>query len=250
MDDRDLSNEGDLMDIHIPKPIRNWREFLKEIGIIVIGVSIALAGEQAVEKWREHRQYLDSREAMRSELAGNITRLRTRGEVAPCIANRIAEIGAMLDKAEMHQPFAPPSWVGEAVSSRIRYSAEGEAGRSGLFSLAEQRQFSNIYSFLHSIDLEQDRERQAWAQLQLLEGRSAVAPDMISNLRQALTEARFEDRRIKFLLGFVKGNSRPLSLALVPNLDPVSAPEAYPPCLPMNTPLAEGIRRTTYRGAE
>ena len=36
------------MDIHKPKPIRNWREFLKEVGIIVLGVSIALAGEQAV----------------------------------------------------------------------------------------------------------------------------------------------------------------------------------------------------------
>jgi hypothetical protein len=26
------------MDIHKPKPIRNWRDFLKEVGIIVIGV--------------------------------------------------------------------------------------------------------------------------------------------------------------------------------------------------------------------
>lgn len=143
------------MDVHKPKPIHGWRDFAKEIGIIVIGVSIAFAGEQAVEKWREHRQYLDSREAMRSELAANITRVRGRAKVAPCIANRIAEIGAVLDKAEIHQHFDPPSWVGEAVSARIRYSAEGEAGRSGLFSLTEQRQFSNVYSFLHSIDLEQ-----------------------------------------------------------------------------------------------
>jgi len=36
------------MEIHKPKPIHNWREFLKEVGIIVLGVGIALAAEQAV----------------------------------------------------------------------------------------------------------------------------------------------------------------------------------------------------------
>ncbi|MBV9062475.1 MAG: hypothetical protein JOY77_06055, partial [Alphaproteobacteria bacterium] len=41
------------MDIHKPKPIRNWREFLKEVGIIVLGVSIALGAEQAVEAIHE-----------------------------------------------------------------------------------------------------------------------------------------------------------------------------------------------------
>ena len=37
------------MDVHKPKPIRNWREFLKEYAIIVIGVLTALAAEQAAE---------------------------------------------------------------------------------------------------------------------------------------------------------------------------------------------------------
>jgi imidazolonepropionase-like amidohydrolase len=35
------------MEIHKPKPIHNWREFLKEVGIIVLGVSIAVVAEQA-----------------------------------------------------------------------------------------------------------------------------------------------------------------------------------------------------------
>ena len=27
------------MEIHQPKPIRNWRDFLKEVGIIVLGIA-------------------------------------------------------------------------------------------------------------------------------------------------------------------------------------------------------------------
>ena len=43
----DLGGEG--MDIHRPKYVHGWRELLKEIGIIVIGVVIALGAEQVVE---------------------------------------------------------------------------------------------------------------------------------------------------------------------------------------------------------
>ena len=32
------------MSIHIPKPLHGWREFVGEVGIIVIGVLIALGG--------------------------------------------------------------------------------------------------------------------------------------------------------------------------------------------------------------
>jgi hypothetical protein len=32
------------MDLHKPKPIHNWREFLKEVGTIVLGVGIGLTG--------------------------------------------------------------------------------------------------------------------------------------------------------------------------------------------------------------
>jgi hypothetical protein len=35
------------MDIHKPKPIHNWRDLIKEIGVIVIGVCIALAAGPA-----------------------------------------------------------------------------------------------------------------------------------------------------------------------------------------------------------
>jgi hypothetical protein len=36
---------GEQVDIYKPKPVHNWREFLNEISVIVIGVLIALAGE-------------------------------------------------------------------------------------------------------------------------------------------------------------------------------------------------------------
>jgi hypothetical protein len=42
------------MRFHLPKPLHGWREFTGEVGIIVIGVLIALAAQQMVEaaQWR------------------------------------------------------------------------------------------------------------------------------------------------------------------------------------------------------
>ena len=56
------------MHFHLPKPLHGWREFLGEVGIIVIGVLIALGAEQVVESihWRESVSQM--RQAMRSEL--------------------------------------------------------------------------------------------------------------------------------------------------------------------------------------
>ena len=39
------------MHFHLPKPLHGWRAFAGEVGIIVVGVLIALGAEQMVEAW-------------------------------------------------------------------------------------------------------------------------------------------------------------------------------------------------------
>ena len=57
------------MDVHKPKPVRTWRELLGEIGIIVIGVLIALGAEQAIEAIHERSEAAQLRSALKAELA-------------------------------------------------------------------------------------------------------------------------------------------------------------------------------------
>ncbi len=56
------------MEIHKPKSIHNWREFLKEYAIIVIGVLTALAAEQTVEWLHWKGRVRDAAQAMQIEL--------------------------------------------------------------------------------------------------------------------------------------------------------------------------------------
>ncbi len=42
------------MHFHLPKPMHGWRAFAGEVGVIVLGVLIALAGQQVAQsfQWR------------------------------------------------------------------------------------------------------------------------------------------------------------------------------------------------------
>jgi hypothetical protein len=57
------------MEIHRPKAPHGWRELAKEVGIIVIGVLIALGAEQVVQRIEWHHKTEAAEEAMRLELS-------------------------------------------------------------------------------------------------------------------------------------------------------------------------------------
>lgn len=56
------------MHVHLPKPLHGWREFAKEIAIVVVGVLIALFFEQLVERWQWHSKIDAAEAAMQREL--------------------------------------------------------------------------------------------------------------------------------------------------------------------------------------
>jgi len=62
------------MHLHLPKPLHGWREFAGEVGIIVLGVLIALSAEQAVSAIHSQQDAGSLRRALNSELADNRAR--------------------------------------------------------------------------------------------------------------------------------------------------------------------------------
>src|SRR5579862_4230189 len=91
--------EDPQMEIHKPpKPVRNWREFLGEIGVVVIGVCIALAAEQAVEWLHWQSEVTAARAALHTEIAANNAAFLTRRlAIAPCVERQAQEAGRILD---------------------------------------------------------------------------------------------------------------------------------------------------------
>ena len=88
------------MHLHLPKPLHGWRAFAGEVGIIVLGVLIALGFEQLVEQWRWRREVGSTRQAIANELvaAANQGALRLADE--DCLRDRIGELAAKLNASD------------------------------------------------------------------------------------------------------------------------------------------------------
>src|ERR1700761_1039305 len=169
------------MDIHKPKPWHGLREFLKEYLIIVVGVLTALAAEAVVERLHETRLSSEAREAVRDELNVDITNVAQRFPREGCVARRLDEIDALLDRAEAGGACAPPGFVGgprERVVYTERWETAKSGGRLSLISSDEQRAFARAYGPLQRVTQLQQEELQAWLQLHALRGQRRLSPDM------------------------------------------------------------------------
>jgi len=76
---------------HKLKPWHGWPEFLKEIGTIVIGVLIALAGEQIVEALTWRHKIAEAEASLRRELRVDLSYAAEQQALGVC-ANRYIDI--------------------------------------------------------------------------------------------------------------------------------------------------------------
>jgi len=92
------------MHIHLPKPLHGWREFAGEVGIIVIGILIALAGEQVVESLHWRSETREFRQAVDHELAIDLGTFQFNQLQQRCTRSRLGELQTMLDRARNGRP--------------------------------------------------------------------------------------------------------------------------------------------------
>ena len=101
------------MEIHKPKPVHNWREFLVELGTITLGVCIALAAEQAMEWFHWHEKTNYAADQIQHELGGSMFYYTERLMVEDCIQHRLDDLEQkLLSSGEKWTPVAPAGIAG------------------------------------------------------------------------------------------------------------------------------------------
>ena len=195
--------EEAAVEVHHAHPVKSWREFFTEIGIIVIGILVALALDQAAERYREYRFAGEARDAVRAEVSENLYWVNVRAQAEPCIGRRLQEIGAILDLAEQGKPYPVPHRLGlvpHIKLTELRWQANASGGRASLFSGEEQRLFDNYYFSTDQLLQYQAQEETVWSGLRALQGEDHLTPDAIHDFRKLLAEAKYYNWRILFLI--------------------------------------------------
>lgn len=192
-----LSTAGNeqQVDIHKPKPVHSWREFFGEVGIIVIGVLIALGGEQAVEAlhWRERVSAAE--ESMRKELAEDDgAQAMARLQFAPCLDRSLAaNQQRLLAERDKGVPFTaatlvpPPfrTWDNDAWRAAVSSQATSHMRTDVMYN------WSSPYALIADMDQAAVREFNDWAPLLQIGGaRSHPSEPERERLIAALAAAR------------------------------------------------------------
>lgn len=101
------------MHFRLPTPLRGWREFAGEVGIIVIGVLIALGAQQLVENRNDRTRANDAMAALRREVADQDFTASEIEIARPCIDAQLDAIERRLTVGDR----APLPFYSDAASS-------------------------------------------------------------------------------------------------------------------------------------
>lgn len=138
------------MHFHLPKPLHGWRAFVGEVGIIVVGVLIALGAEQFVQWVHGREDVAQVRAAFKGELADDRARWEYMSAADRCTLKRLdaldkwvatAPVGARLSDA---YPIVPLN----LHSSAWDIAKTGAA--TALIPLRERLTYASLYAALEN----------------------------------------------------------------------------------------------------
>jgi hypothetical protein len=231
------------MQFHLPKPLHGWRVFSGEVGIIVVGVLLALAAQQFVEDVHHRSDAREARESIQAELEINMARLASRTAQRQCVEHRLAEIQSLLDRGDGGATVVPPNWVGRPqfwTMQTVRWDAVSQAGRAALLPPKDLADYGLMYSIMRNITGVMITEQADWARLRSLEHLHRLTPDMVFELNSTLEDARYLNWRIQVWTTQLKPGEAELRLEKVAN-DLVPSRAA---CIPMSTPHDQAARES------
>jgi hypothetical protein len=186
------------MDIRKPKLIHNWREFFKEVGTIVLGVSIALAAEQGVEYFHWRSEVAQARAAIAREMMSNVNNAIGRLRTKDCTERRLDQLAVILDSASRTGNLppvgaigAPPRrrWISGAWDSVMASQVATHFPRHQLFALGR------LYSYVVAANDRGTEENDVWSNLNAMVGPGRrLDPVSEAELRKTLGLARAYNR--------------------------------------------------------
>jgi hypothetical protein len=194
------------MHFHLPKPMHGWRELLGEVGIIVVGVLIALGAEQLVEQvhWRE--QTRATRDALYSDAAGNLGAALWRQQQQPCVDRRLKEIAEIFRAHAAGKPIRLLAPIGHPVFNggpQMGWQIAVSSQALDHMSLEEKLDLAGAFGNYANLTDVLKREQDAWLKLGVLDDPQSLSEGDWPFLHQAYAEASSLSGRMAIITDYV-----------------------------------------------
>src|SRR4249919_1662542 len=208
------------MHFHLPKPLHGWREFAGEVGIIVLGVLIALGAEQVVATIHGIAQAREFRHAVDDELAYDLGSYKQRLLLTPCVRARLAELDQVIAGDRAGHPIRMHGLSHWPVSFSLRTSVW--SGRTDdvvtRLPLPTRLAYASIYDDLANYDVHRIDERNAWQELGEFDDAERLNSADLMRLRGLVSKLRWIDSII--VANWPEEAARGRGLGIYPKRDP------------------------------
>jgi hypothetical protein len=186
------------MRFQLPKPLHGWRAFVGEVGIIVIGVLIALGAEQVVEAFHWRGEVVQFRKAVDTEMADSLAAYRYRIEQEPCVQRRMGELHQWLDADRAGTAKSPAGDIGRPSLWTFRTSVWKSSSSDIMnhLSLATRETYASLYDQLENVDSELTEESEVWRKLNAFNGQARFSAEDRKQVDELLYRARSVDELV------------------------------------------------------
>ena len=238
---------GPPMHIHKPTAPKSLAEFFSEIGVIVVGIVIAIGGEQTIEWLHWRHEVAETRQALGHELAGDVGVYEYRAQVAPCIARRLTELKTVIDAHARGAPVRLLGPVGQPQFPHIHNNVWQVALASQTVAhmpLELRLRYAGLYDSLDWMSAKTQAESEAWSRLTEIDDAADLGAADWTALRQARAEAAALAEKVDAnVLSFVEAGKtvnpipdRAAALGVQPRpvvINPASVQQAAAFCRPI-----------------
>jgi ribosome modulation factor len=173
-------------------PPHGWSAVVWELGIVTLGVLIALGAQQVADDFHWRGEVADFRTAVRAEISGDLATYTYRRDEDRCIAARLNELQRWLDGWRAGRPLKLTGPIGIPASLVIRANVweSRDADTVAHMTLQEKLEYGHLYTEFANNETHRLDERAAWIELADFDGANLLDHHDMMRLQGLITRAR------------------------------------------------------------
>lgn len=181
-----------MIRIRMPLPPQGWPALAWEVGVVFLGIVLALAADQLVDRAYWNKQVSDFQKALAVEIGTTLGTYEYRQLQDECARKRLAEVELWWQRWHDGQRQQLDGPIGLPLSLAIPTSvwASRTADITGHLSLQQRLVYARIYDEIANNNTHRLAERDAWLQLASYEGAEELDPQDLVRIRGLVNQAR------------------------------------------------------------
>jgi len=180
------------------KPPHGWNGVSWELGIVTVGVLIALGAQQIVDDFHWRSEVHELRKAVRAEISWNLATYTYREDQNRCVAARLDELQRWLDSWRAGRPLRLMGRIAQPTALVVRTTVwdSRDPETFSRMPLNEKLAYGGLYVEFANAEGHRLDERAAWVELGDYDGATELDHQDLMRLQGLITRARLRLRRI------------------------------------------------------